>query len=156
VVHVTSDHPDTWIEARSTLYGGDWSRLCAAPCDRELVVEGALLRVAAPGMTTSNNFRISPGPGVAMVKVEGGSASTRTIGRIALAAGLPVALVGMGLFGYGRLRHRDGMTTGGAVVLGAGAVSVGVSLPLLLLGSTDVKDGKDSLIARILSAQPTL
>lgn len=107
-------------------------------------------------MTTSNAFRVQPGPGIAMVKVEGGSATSRRVGVITLAAGLPVALLGMGLYGYARLRHRDTMQVGGAFVLGAGAVSVGVSLPLLLFGSTDVKDGKDSLIARILSAKPML
>lgn len=107
-------------------------------------------------MSTSNTFRISPGRGIAFVKVEGGSASSRRIGIVTMAVGLPVALLGMGLFGYGRLRHEDGMQVGGAIALGAGAVSVGVSLPLLVFGSTDVKDGKDSLIARILSAKPTL
>jgi hypothetical protein len=154
VVHVTSDHPGTWLEGRSTLYPGEWMRLCPAPCDRELVVEGSLLRVAAPGMTTSNFFRIEPGRGVAFVKVEGGSATSRTIGIITLAAGVPVALLGAGLFGLGGVNHERGLRTAGAVVLGAGAVSVGVSLPLLLLGSTDVKNGKDSLIARLLWTQP--
>jgi hypothetical protein len=119
-------------------------------------VEGALLRVAAPGMTTSNAFRIEPGRGIAFIKVKGGSEKARRIGIITLAAGVPVALLGMGLYGYARLRNESGMQTGGAVVLGAGAVSIGVSLPLLLLGSTDVKNGKDSLIARMLSAGPTL
>jgi hypothetical protein len=145
-----------WLESRSTLYDGDWTRLCPAPCDRELVVEGALLRVAAPGMTTSNAFRIEPGRGIAFIKVKGGSEKARRIGIITLAAGVPVALLGMGLYGYARLRNENGMQTGGAVVLGAGAVSIGVSLPLLLLGSTDVKNGKDTLIARMLSAGPTL
>jgi hypothetical protein len=107
-------------------------------------------------MTTSNLFRIEPGHGVAFVKVQGGSATSRRIGIITLSAGLPVALAGMGLFGYGRLRHRSGMETGGAILLGAGAVSIGVSLPLLLFGSTDVKNGKDNLIARLFPALATL
>jgi hypothetical protein len=155
-VHVTSDRPGTWLEAKSTLYDGDWTRLCPAPCDRELVVEGSLLRAVAPGMTTSNSFRVEAGRGVAFVKVEGGSALSRRIGIITLAAGVPVALLGMGLYGYGRLQHRDGMQAGGVAALAAGGLSVGVSLPLLLFGSTDVKNNKDSLIARILSATPTL
>jgi hypothetical protein len=153
-VHVTSDYPGTWLESRSTFYPGEWARLCPAPCDRELVVEGSLLRAAAPGMTTSNLFRVEPGRGVAFVRVEGGSATSRTIGIITLAVGVPVALLGAGLFGLGGVNHEPGMRTAGAVVLGTGAVSIGVSLPLLLLGSTDVKNGKDSLIARLLAARP--
>jgi hypothetical protein len=156
VVHVTADRSGTWLESRSTLYDGEWTRLCPAPCDRELVVEGNLLRLTAPGMTTSNAFRIEPGRGIAFVKVKGGSAKSRRIGIITLAAGVPVALLGMGLYGYARLRKESGMEAAGAVVLGAGAVSIGVSLPLLLFGSTDVKNGKGSLIARMLSATPTL
>jgi hypothetical protein len=62
----------------------------------------------------------------------------------------------MGLYGYARLGKERGMQAAGAVVLGAGAVSIGVSQPLLLGGSTDVKNGRDSLIARMLSAPPTL
>jgi hypothetical protein len=108
-------------------------------------------------MTTSNSFRIEPGRGIAFVKVEGGSSTSRRIGIITLAAGLPVALLGMGLYGYARVgKDRAGMQAAGAVVLGTGAVSIGVSLPLLLFGSTDVKNGKNSLIARMFSASPTL
>jgi hypothetical protein len=151
VVHVTSDRPGTWLEAKSTLYGGEWERFCAAPCDRELVVEGSLLRAVAPGMTTSNAFRIEAGRGIAFVKVEGGSSQSRTIGILTLAVGIPVALLGMGLYGYGRVTHREGMSAGGIVALAAGGASVGVSLPLLLFGSTDVKNDKDKLIARLLA-----
>lgn len=156
MVHVTSDHPGTWLESKSTLYPGEWTRVCAAPCDRELVVEGSLLRVTAPGMTTSNLFRVEPGRGVAFVKVEGGSETSRRIGIITMAVGVPVALLGAGLYGFGRVDHERGMQTAGAIVLGAGAVSIGVSLPLLLFGSTDVKNGKDGLIARLLSPLPRL
>jgi hypothetical protein len=98
-------------------------------------------------MTPSNTFRVEPGPGVAVVKVEGGSAAKRSVGIIMLAAGLPAALGGMALFGYGTHEKNDGMRAGGGVVLGLGAVAVAVALPLLVMGSTDVRDGKDNVIA---------
>lgn len=151
VVHVASNRSGTWLEAKNTLEDGDWERLCAAPCDREIVVQGALLRVTAPGMTSSNGFRIEPGSGTALVKVEGGSASARRYGIVALAAGIPISLAGMGLYGYGRYADQQSTRTAGAVVLGVGALAVLVSLPLLVSGSTDVRDGKGGLVARLLA-----
>jgi len=150
LVHVASNRPAAWLEAKSTLEDGDWQRLCAAPCDREIVVQGALLRVTAPGMTPSNGFRIEPGPGTALVKVEAGSASSRRYGILALGAGIPISLAGMGLYGYGRYVDQQGTQTAGAIVLGVGALAVLVSLPLLVSGATDVRDGKGGLIARLL------
>jgi hypothetical protein len=149
VIHVASSHPGTWIERRSTLTGGGWQRICAAPCDREIIVQGTLLRASAPGMTPSNAFRVEPGPGVAVVKVEGGSSSTRSYGVLGLAAGLPVALAGMTLYGYGTYAHEDGKRIAGGVTLGIGAIAVVVALPLLVLGGTNVRDGKDNVIASL-------
>ncbi len=150
VVHVASDRPGSWLEARSTLEDHGWERVCAAPCNRAIVVQGALLRVTAPGMTPSNGFRIEHGPGTALVKVEGGSATSRSYGILALGVGIPISLTGMGLYGYGRYADQTGTRTAGAVTLGIGALAVLASLPLLVSGSTDVRDGKGSLIARLL------
>jgi len=154
VVHVATSHPGTWLERKSTLDNTGWERVCAAPCDSEIIVQGILLRATAPGMTTSNAFRVQPGPGVALVKVEGGSSSLRLLGVIGLAGGLPVAFTGMTLFGYGTYKHDDGLRTAGAVTLGIGAVAVLAALPLLMMGGTDVRDGNDSVIARLRGPGP--
>jgi hypothetical protein len=106
-----------------------------------------LARAVAPGMTPSNSFRIDPGPGTALIKVDGGSNQLRTLGIIGMAAGIPIALTGMGLFSYGRVEDDSGLTTAGAIVLGTGAVIALVALPLLFSGKTSVQDGKGKLIA---------
>src|SRR5688500_18784739 len=98
VVHVAVNYRDAWLETRSYVDSGRFVRTCLAPCDRKLNVQGLEARVVAPGMTTSNSFRFDAGSGAAGVRVEGGSASARSIGIILLAAGIPVALGGMALF----------------------------------------------------------
>jgi hypothetical protein len=151
-VHLASNYAETWLELKSSVDEGPWTRACAAPCDRVLVVNGMLARAVAPAMTPSNAFRIDPGPGTALVKVEGGSSSARSLGIIGLAVGIPTALAGMTLFSYGKASDKDGVATGGAVVLGAGAVALLVAIPLLFIGRTGVKNGNGSQIAGLLSA----
>lgn len=106
-----------------------------------------LARASAPGMTTSNVFRIQPGTGPAQVKVEGGSSGARTLGVIHLAAGIPVALGGAALFSYGKLEDSDAATVAGAVILGTGALAILVALPLLVSGKTNVRNADGTLIA---------
>jgi hypothetical protein len=147
VVHLGSSYPGAWLELKSSVDDGEWARACAAPCDRSLVVAGSLARVSAPGMTTSNPFRIEPGTGTALVRVDGGSAESRTFGILGLFVGIPTVLTGMSLYGYGRFAERDGMQLAGAIVLGTGTVTLLASLPLLLMGSTTVRDGRGRAIA---------
>jgi hypothetical protein len=132
---------------RSFVDGGDFVRACAAPCDVALQVDGREARVVAPGMTTSNVFRFDAGSGTAGVRVDGGSAAARHAGIIALAVGIPVALAGMGLFAEGRVKDSHGLQAAGIAGLSLGGVSVVVSLPLLMLGTTHVKNAKGSVIA---------
>jgi len=147
-VHLFSTYPNAWLELRSYVDAGSWRRACAAPCDRTLVVEGMEARVVADGMTTSNVFRIDPGAGTANLRVSGGSASARSIGLAALIGGIPLALGGMALFGYGSLESKDELRTAGIVTLAVGAVAVVGSLPFLVAGSSSVRDGRGSVIAR--------
>jgi hypothetical protein len=132
---------------RSYVDGGAFQRVCQAPCDLKLQVEGREARVSASGMTTSNVFRFDGGDGTAGVRVEGGSASARRAGIVTLAVGIPVALLGMGLFAQGKVKDSQALTVAGVAGLAAGGLSIGVSLPLLLLGTTHVKNSKGSLIA---------
>ena len=92
LVHLGSSHAGTWLELKSSVDQGDWQRVCPAPCDRSLMVSGALARVSAPGMTPSNPFRIEPGAGTAFVRVDGGSAKARSIGILGLFIGIPTAV----------------------------------------------------------------
>jgi hypothetical protein len=152
---VGSSHPGTWLELRSRVDQTDWQRVCVAPCDQSLLVDGTLARVSAPGMTTSNVFRIDPGPGVALVRVDGGSAKARSFGVLGLAVGIPTLLGGGALYSYGAFAERDAMRISGAVVLGVGALAVLASIPLLLVGATTVRDGHGSVIARSVAAGPS-
>jgi hypothetical protein len=147
LVHVAVSYRDAWLEMRSYVDGGEFVRTCATPCDLKLQVEGREARVVAPGMTPSNAFRFEGGSGVAGVRVEGGSQTARRAGIITLAVGIPVALVGMALFAQGRLKDNSGLEMAGIAGLSAGGLSVAVSLPLLLIGTTHVKNAKGSLIA---------
>jgi hypothetical protein len=149
VVHLASSYPGTALELKSSVDGTGWQRVCLAPCDRALVVSGMLARASAPGMTTSNVFRIQPGVGPALVRVDGGSSSARTLGVIGLAAGIPIALGGAALFSYGKTNDRDGMAVGGAVMLGTGALALLVALPLLVSGGTSVRNGEGRQIAAV-------
>jgi len=150
-VHIAANYSDAWLEGRSRVDRGPWERLCRAPCDKVLRVEGLELRMIAPGMTSSNPFVIDPGAGTARLRVAGGSGTARTLGIIGLAGGLPVTFVGMTLFGFGSLENEKEVRTAGIVTLAVGAVAVVVALPLLLVGSTTVRNEKGAYIARAAS-----
>jgi hypothetical protein len=156
-VHLVSNYKDATLELRSFEDANEWRAVCRAPCDLSLDVEGAEARVSAPNMTTSNVFRIDPGRGRAFVRVDGGSASTRSLGITALVAGIPLSLAGGALFGYGALDDSDALKIGGGITLGVGAVLVLTSLPLLVAGGTDVYDGRGKQIARdVPRSSPTV
>lgn len=140
-------HRDAWLEMRNYVDGGEFVRMCKTPCDVKLLVEGREARVVAPGMTTSNIFRFDGGAGTAGVRVDGGSATARRTGVITLAVGIPVALGGMAMFALGRVNKSKPLEAGGIAALALGGVSITVSLPLLLIGTTHVKNAKGSLIA---------
>ena len=131
-----------------------WRRMCLAPCDQSLYVDGTLARVTAPGMTTSNAFRIDPGQGTALVRIDGGSARARSLGILSFAIGIPTTLAGGALYGYGSYADREGFRIGGTVVLGLGALAVLAALPLLLSGSTTVRDAHGSAIAKTSAGAP--
>lgn len=145
-------HPDAWLEARP--FGGTdpWQPRCKAPCGQWIDVEGAELRVTAPGMTPTSPFRVQPGSGTALLTVNGGSSTARTLGRLGLGIGLPLALVGMAGFGYGHFDERRGLETAGAITLAAGAALVLAALPLLVSGSTSVRNAEGDLIAAATSS----
>ena len=147
-VHLYVNFPNAWLELSSTVDEGGFRRVCPAPCDVPVRVAGKEARVVAPGMTPSNAFRIEPGRGTAQFRVDGGSESTKQWGVIAFSVGIPVALGGMGLWGYGKAKDSQALQTTGIIVLGVGAVSVLGSLPLLASGSTRVRDARGRSIAR--------
>jgi hypothetical protein len=146
-VYVSVDYEDAVIETRSSVDRGPWSAICRVPCDRPLVVEDTQLRVVAPRMTASNGFRIEPGSGTARLRVSGGSSTARTLGIVGLVAGIPLSLGGGALFGYGAVADREGMQTAGIVTIAVGAAAVVAALPLLLVGSTKVRDARGRVIA---------
>jgi hypothetical protein len=146
-VHVAADYDGAWLEGRSRIDEEGWKRLCAAPCDRPLVVDGLDVRVRAPRMTPSNSFGIEPGVGGARLRVSGGSARARDIGLIGLAGGLPVTFAGVTLLGVGAIRGDGTERTVGIVTLAIGAAAVLAALPLLVVGSTTVKNAEGHHVA---------
>jgi hypothetical protein len=154
VVHLAVNYRDAWLETRSYVDDGDFTRTCRAPCDIKLDVVGLEARVVAPGMTPSNAFRFDAGTGRAGVRVDGGSAAARTWGVVTLAAGIPVALAGMALFALGKQQDQGGTKAAGIAGLALGGVSIGVSLPLLLIGTTRVKSASGSRIASLFPVPP--
>jgi hypothetical protein len=147
MIHIAADYPGTWLEQRSIVDGGEWQRVCLAPCDRRVPVDGMEARMTAPGMITSNAFRIAPGTGVARLRVSGGSQTTRDIGLTLLIAGLPVTFGGMAAFGIGATQDKSTLQTVGIVGLVAGGLAVVTSLPLLVSGSTNVRNQDGDSIA---------
>jgi hypothetical protein len=147
-VHVAANYEGAWLEGRSRIDEGGWRRLCAAPCDRSVQVDGIEMRVTAPRMTSSNVFAIEPGAGIARLRVSGGSAGARDIGLIGLAAGLPVTFAGVTLLGVGSIRDEPGLRTTGIVTLSIGAAAVLAALPLLIIGSTSVKNAEGRNVAK--------
>jgi hypothetical protein len=146
-VHVASNTPGTQLELRNFVDSTEWECACTVPCNRYLRTLGAEARVTAPGMSTSNAFRIDPGPGVALVKVSGGPSLHRTLGIWGLTLGVPLGLGGTAMYSYGKYQDNGALTVAGGIVLGTGAVMILASLPLLLSGTTNVRDGKGSFIA---------
>jgi hypothetical protein len=149
-IHLASNFENTTLELRSFVDADEWKPVCRMPCDRAIEVEGTEARVTAPRMTPSNVFRIEPGRGRALVKVDGGAESSRSLGLTALIAGIPVSMVGGALFGYGAIDENDGLKIGGGITLGLGAAMILTALPLLVSGGTDVRDGRGRQIAREL------
>jgi hypothetical protein len=146
-VHLAANYEGAWLEGRSRIDAGDWRRVCAAPCDRFVQVEGVEMRVTAPHMATSNTFLIEPGAGTARMRVAGGSARVRDFGLVGLIAGLPVTFAGLTLVGVGSIRDEPGERTAGLVTLSIGAAAVLAALPLLVIGSTSVKNGEGRNVA---------
>jgi hypothetical protein len=147
MVHAAVDYPDAWLEMRSITDRDEWQRVCQAPCDQELQVDGNQVRVVAPGMVTSNAFRIEPGGGVARIRVAGGSTTARTAGLTLMVAGVPLSFGGMTAFGIGAVDERPALRTGGLVAAIVGGVAILSSLPLLLAGSTNVRNQDGEYIA---------
>jgi len=148
-VAIRADYAGAALELRR--FGGfeAWSRACAAPCDRRLAVSGMEARVVAPGMTPSKPFRLEPGSGTALLTVNGGSERRARAGKIALYAGVPLGFAGMATLGYGAYDDRRPLVVGGGIALGLGAALVLVALPLIVSGSTEVKNGDGDWIARL-------
>ena len=150
-VELHVDRPGAWLETRGIMDESDWKRACDAPCGRRLLVDGMEARVQAPGMATSNVFRIQPGAGTARIKVNSGSSTARTAGVIGLTAGLPVAMAGLSAYGVGRVSDKATLQTVGVVVLVVGSVAALGSLPLLTMGTTTVRDADGHMIAQASS-----
>jgi hypothetical protein len=153
-VQIAANRLDLWLELRAFGETGAWNRACPAPCGRWLATDGFEARLVAPGMTPSHPFRLLPGAGTAQLSVQPGSSAARALGRASWITGIPLALVGMFALGYGSYHDAAGLRSAGALALGGGAALILVSLPLLVLGSTEVHDAEGTLIAKQTQPPP--
>lgn len=153
-VHLYATYSGAVLETRSYIDDTEWRPICRAPCDMLVPAEGMEARVVAPEMTPSNIFRLQPGRGTANLKVEGGSNGSRTVGMVGLIGGIPMTLIGMGMYGFGKMNESDGLKTGGIISMGVGAALVLGSLPFLGAGTTRVRDGEGKIIARSWTPPP--
>lgn len=148
-LHFGVNYPHAVLEGRSLIDADAWQPLCEVPCKRYVDIGGLEVRVTAPGMVDSNPFRLSGGRGRARFRVSGGSETVKTLGIYGLAVGIPVAMGGMAMFGYGSLKDKDGLRDAGIVTLAVGATAIAAAIPLLLLGTTRVYNGKSERIAAL-------
>jgi hypothetical protein len=151
-VRIVSTWENTVLQARPHLERVPWESICTAPCDASVVVADRELRVAGQGMTPSQAFLLAPGQGTTRIQVKPGSESTRNLGRIALFAGIPVALVGgvgLGLAAGTDVEPHDAFAVGGLVTALVGGALVLAALPLLASGTTTVVNQKGERIGRL-------
>jgi hypothetical protein len=148
-LHLGSTFDGTRLEARSRIDVDRWHEWCQAPCDRAVKVDGYELRVTAPAMTTSNTFLVEPGSGTVKLHVAGGSSAVHTTGVVGLLVGLPASFAGITLLGLGKLHDEPGERSAGFATLITGAVILVASLPLLLVGRTNVSDAHGKAIAAV-------
>lgn len=146
-VLIEADRIGVTLELRSFGDLGPWTRACLAPCGTWLLVDGMQARVTADGMTPSTPFRIDPGHGSALLSVDAGSAGARLWGRVALIAGIPLGLASMASYGTGFINDREQLKTVGLVGMGVSAALILVAMPLLVSGSTEVRNASGDLIA---------
>jgi hypothetical protein len=121
-----------------------WHPLCAAPCSTS--VPGTLVyRIAGPTVAPSDDFTLGPG-GERTLHVEAGSRSGQAGGAVALAIGIPTAIVGVVLVASSPDTRTAGYVTGG---IGFGLIALGAVL--LATTATHVTDDRGQTVAK---AQP--
>jgi hypothetical protein len=143
------NYPNASLETRSVVESDEWTANCVVPCKQYVEIGGREARVTAPGMVPSNAFRLQTGRGRVQFRVSGGSQTVKTAGLAGLIGGIPMAMVGMTLSGYGIVKDKDAMRDVGFVALGVGAVAIAVAIPLLLSSTTRVYSEKGSRIAAL-------
>jgi hypothetical protein len=148
-VHFGVNYPNATLQTRSVVESDEWTPNCTVPCKQYVEVGGREVRVIAPGMTPSNAFRLQSGRGRVQFRVSGGSQTSKTLGLAGLIAGIPVAMAGMAMGGYGIVKEKDGLRDVGFVTLGIGAVAIAVAIPLLLSSTTRVYNEKGSRIGAL-------
>jgi hypothetical protein len=127
-----------------------WLPVCAAPCGSAVRVGDLEFRVAGEGISPSNTFVIEPGDGAVKLDVNAGSAGKRRLGRLGLFIGVPmlvVGAVGMGIDAGTAVEHRATIGTAGLISVIVGGALTLASLPLVLMGSTRVRNQKGELIS---------
>jgi hypothetical protein len=118
-----------------------WHPLCTAPCSTD--VPGTLVyRVSGPTVAPSDDFTLGPG-GERVLHVEGGSRSGQAGGAVALALGIPTAIVGVVLIAAGPDTRTAGYVTGG---IGFGLIAAGAVL--LATTATHVTDEQGRSFAK--------
>ncbi|MGH7293866.1 MAG: hypothetical protein ACRELB_02980 [Polyangiaceae bacterium] len=142
MTRVELDQPETSLrQVVSYFTGSGWwygqRVVCSAPCDMR-VPTGATYEIVGDGIATSSPFEL-PRRSDVILQVRPGDATGRNIGGVlAVAGGLALAIGSVALIGAASSDH-SGTVTGGLVGVGAGALLLGVGLPLMIANATTVR-----------------
>lgn len=149
-VHLYSTAPGTWLEVRPRQEKTvPWRRVCLAPCDESVDLEGQELRAAGDTVTPSNPIRVEGGTGTLRLSVDAGSSRARALGLGGIFVGVPVAMAGGAIFGLAKttdVSHADAFATIGLVTVVVGGVISLASLPLLASGTTAVRNEAGTVV----------
>ena len=144
---VVLDEPNTALRSvvdyhtgRGWWYGA--RMVCAAPCTARVPIDGTY-QVVGEGMPASALFSLPTDRNDVRIEVHPGNAATHDVATVVLIVGSVLAgaglvlLAGDALAGTTSLSRPDMQT--GLALAGAGAVGLGVSIPLLIANATTVR-----------------
>lgn len=107
--------------------------LCESPCGRRLELPQQELFIGGPGLTNSDGFTLHGIDGPAVIDVRPGRSGLRVLGWVAAMVGAAGLVAGATTMSFG---DED------RAVLRAGGITLGVAIPVLVLGGILVATGR--------------
>lgn len=141
-VHVQLDQPGTALRAVESYFTGrSWwygqRIVCSAPCVAN-VSGSATYQIVGDGIATSTSFRL-PARNDVLLRVKPGDATAYDLGGIFAIGGAFALVVGAGILIVAGTHASSGEVASGAGVLIAGALGLGIGLPVMLSNATTIR-----------------